>query len=532
MSLKSMRWMCVLSLVVAVSCSKKDDPLAKEGESCAVDADCESNLACRDSVCVARADSDMGGADGMDMTETPNNTPIEDEDYFIAYTIRDRESTDTLWIYDTSNGTHKKVTPDGADCQLGCWVSEDLGWYLTARANGANFDVMAAPLTGSFALDGALMPIVVDVRRIEVVGNTVSFVREDAGENKAYYRPLDGASDILIGVIGAVNTTEGDWHIDPATNRGVLYNATLQTMDVKIGELGGELTQLSYTIDSSNYQETSGSYFGGSIPTAFSDDGKVMALVTQKAPNDYNLCDNEVDCTGIGQRCGRFGRCSAIEVAVQFFDLSRVTGDPGHLGQPCSADDACGRIHTCDIPAEDAVDQAVCVPRRVVLGLPGQQMQNGQTGCALTEGNENYFYTDLRSPITFGADGGLYLTGARNCGDLDIEHTAILRLTPTSNTIETVFGNAGKDFSADDCFDVVENKVDVTNCTIWVQRAVVSPGGNSLAFIGTNPNVTEPQLAQSNVDLWTVRRDGTQHDWVGDHPEREVVRSITVHPGR
>ena len=529
-----LRGMLLVSLMFVFGCPKEDEVLGGEGDSCTLDTDCLAGLACRNSVCIARPGGDMGGddndADPNVVTTNNNNDPIEPEDYVVSYTLRDRNSVDTLWLFDTATGEHTRVTPDGEACQLGCWVSEDLQFYLVARANGASFDVLAAPLTAAYAVDGTPMPIATEVRRIEVIGNAITYVREDAGESKAYFQPLDGSGEFLLGTIGAVNATEGDWHIDRATNRGVLYTATLQTMDVKIGELGTELNELTYTIDSSNYQETSGSYFGGSIPTAFSPDGGVMALVTQKAPNDYNLCENASECTGVGQRCGRFGRCSAIEVAVHFFDLNRIDGEDGHLGTACSADETCGPIHTCDIPAETAVDQAVCIPRRVVLGLPGQQMQNGQTGCALTSGNDDLFFTDVRPPISFGGDGALYLTAARACGELDIEHTALIRLRPESNEITRVISNEGQDFNADDCYDEVEQRVDTANCTIWMQRALASPGGNSIAFIGTNPNVLEPQLAQSNVDLWTVNRDGTDRAWVGGHQELEVVRSINVHP--
>lgn len=529
MSVGTMRWLAVLSLLVAMGCSKKDDPLAKEGEACTVDADCEDGLACRDQACVVRAGGDMGNneTDGGDENNTSNNVTVNDEDYYVSYTLRDIDRTDTLWIFDTETGDHTQITPEGESCPLGCWVSGDLDFYLVARANGANFDVLAAPLNG-FEVQGQPMPIAEDVRRIEVLGNAITYVREEEGENRAYYLPLDGSMEILLGTIGGVMATEGDWHLDTESGLGVVFNATLQTMDVKVGSLGSEVSELTYTIDSSNYQETSGSYFGGSIPTAFSADGSVMAVVTT-APNDYNLCENESECTGVGQRCGRFGRCSAIEVTVHFFDLSKIDGSDGHLGQPCSADDTCGPIHTCDIPAEDAVDQAVCIPRRVVLGLPGQQMQNGQTGCALTSGNDDLFYTEIRPPISFGADGALYVAAARACDEANIEHTAILRLQPDSYDYAPITSNEMSDFSADDCYDPVEERIDTTNCTIWIQRALVSPGGNSIAFVGTNPNVLDSALAESNVDLWTIKRNGDDREWVGGHAELDVVRNFAVH---
>lgn len=536
--MKLMHWFCSLlvALTLIVGCSKpEEDPKAKEGESCLVDADCESGLACRADVCVVRAvEPDMGGTDGGENNGSPDMDvpPVEDEDYIISYILSDDSDAETLWVYDTANQTHTQVSPEGTTCRLGCWLTRDLTQFITTRSNGVNFDILTAPVNADLTVTEATQPIVEDVRRVEVHGNLVTYVREEDGENLAYYKPAAGGSEVLVGSIGALNTTEGDWAIDPVTEKAAVYNATLQTMDIKLGELGDTIDTLAYTIDSSNYQETSGSYFGGSIPTAFSTDGQYMALVTQKAPMDYNLCENASECMGPGQRCGRFGRCSAIEVAVHFIDLNKIGDEMGDLGTACSADSACGPVHTCDIPADTAVDQATCIPRRVVLGLPGQQMQEGQTGCALTQGNDDYKYTDVRGPITFGPDGGLYLTAARACGEFDFELTDILRLSPTSSDYSVVYGNPGKNFSADDCYDPVEDKIDVENCTIWIERAHISPEGNSIAFIGTNPNVIEPQLTQTHVDLWTVGRDGENHTWVGQHPERDVVEDLRVHPPR
>jgi hypothetical protein len=531
--MQMMKWWLFATIVVGLGagCSKPDeDPKAGEGEACTVDADCQSGLACRGDVCVKRSGTDTGLDAGGDASgdDDMGTGPVEDEDYFISYILQDAQDNTTLWVYDTATGQHTQVSPDGADCRLGCWLSDDLGTLITAQSNEAAFDVLTTPLNTSFETDGNATPIASGVRRIEVRGNIVTYVKEEGGSNNAYYQELGGGGETLVGTIGEANATEGDWHLDPESSAGVLYNATLQTLDVKIGELGDELQELTYTLNSENYQMTSGSYFGGSIPTAFSPDGKRMAFVTQKAPLDYNLCDDASECLGPGQRCGQFGRCAAIEVAVHFFDLDNLD----NLGEACSADDTCGPVHTCDIPAEDAVDQAVCIPRRVVLGLPGDQMQNGQTGCALTEGNEDYHYTDIRSPISFGPDGDLYLTAARACGEFNIEDTDILRLSPESSDYSVVWGNDGVNFSPDDCYDPVEEAVDVTNCTVWIERAMISPGGNELAFIATNPNVVEPALAATNVDLWTVKRNGADHAWVGEHGELSVVEDVRVHPPR
>lgn len=531
MKLQHLAWITAALTATAIGCSKEPDPLAAEGESCSIDADCESTLACRNEVCVARAgtgnnvrDPDAGPEDDGG-PDTPD--PVVDEDYVVSYTVRNLNNEDTLWVYDTDADEHTRVTPDGETCNRGCYISDSLGHYIYSEANGPNFNVFVAPLDASFT-PGAGTQIAENVRRVGVIGDHVTYVREE-GLNVAYAYNLANGSEVKIGVIGDPAGTEGDWTFDPASGHAVVYSPTLQTLDVRIGSFGAEISDVTYTVDSSNFQETSGSYYGSTIPTAFSRDGNVMAMLTLSGPNDYGLCSSANDCTdGPGQRCGRFGRCSAIEVAVRFFDMNKLD----NLGNPCSADAACGGIHTCDIPAETAVDQAVCMPRRVALGLPAQQLQQGETGCALTSGNDDYFYTEVRAPLTFGEDGQVYLTAARACGDLNMEHTAILRINPDNGAKTTVYSNEGEGFVADNCYNAAESAIDVTNCTIWVQRAALSPKANQLVFVGTNPNVTEPGLAQTNVDLWIVDRDGANHAWVGGRPQAERVRTFTVHPPR
>lgn len=529
------RWflLIVWSGIVVAGCSKPDeDPKAGEGDACSVDADCASGLACRQDVCVTAASNvDMGGGDAGDAGDNggannANNVSVEDEDFVVSYILEEFSGDRSLWVYDSVTGEHTRVSPEDVDCRLGCWISKDLSTFVYARSAGMNFDVFSLPVGADYSVSGTPATVTQNARRVDVVDDFVTYVRETEGENVAYYQPVTGGGETVVGSIGSAMATEGDWFFDPDSGKAVVYNATLQTLDVRIGDFGSEVGEAAFVIDSTNYQETSGSYFGGDIPTAFSPDGKFMALVTQKAPMDYNSCESGADCVGPGQRCGRFDRCSVIEVVVHFFDLENLD----NLGEPCSADFACGEVHRCDIPAEDAVSEATCIPRRIVLGLPGQQMQEGQTGCALTAGNEELKYTNVRDPLTFAPDGRLYLVAARDCQEGETEQTDILSLSPTSSDVSVAYGMQGEPFDPDKCWSEAEQRVDTTECTPWIERSAVSAEGNVLAFIGTNPNVTDPALAESNVDLWTVQRDGENHAWVGNHQELEVLKSLDIHP--
>src|SRR5690606_34203399 len=111
--------------------------------------------------------------------------------------------------------------------------------------------------------------------------------------------------------------SEAGWAIDAVTKQAAVFVHSLQTMDVFIGTLGQPITNKVFTVNAENYQEVSGSYFGGNVPAAFSPDGKYLSFLTI-APNDYGTCNNpgddsSPDCAGPGQRCGRFKRCTAQE---------------------------------------------------------------------------------------------------------------------------------------------------------------------------------------------------------------------------
>ncbi len=534
------RWIvgtvAVAAASMVIGCSDDEDPKAGEGDACTVDGDCASGLLCRESVCVPSANNGNNTNNGNNSNNSNNGNNVNnivDEEYFISYIYEDViNSTRRLRLLNNLSGDTVDVSPEEVDCGLGCWVTEDLSNFIYLRPNmdpmnAGTFDVYRSDVGTDLTAASGGEVVASAVRSVEVNGNDISYVREVTMENQAFYLTL-GSGEVNLGRIGTVGGTEGDWHADPNSGNAVIYNPTLQTMDVLIGDTSGGITDVTYTIDSQNYQEVSGSYFGGNVDTAFSPDGKYMAMLTSKAPMDTNACTSAADCTGVGERCGRFDRCASIQVVVHMFDMENLD----NLGERCGGNEACGSVHTCDIPADTQIDKAVCIPRRIVLGLPAEQTQGtpAQTGCQLTSGRDDLFYTGVRGPLSFGADGSLYAVATRDCDDQNIPISRILRMQPTSSDFEVVYGNPGDAFDDALCYDEEESQVDTENCIIEIQSARLSPGGNKLAFTGTNPNVVDADLAATTMDLWEVKRDGTDHEWTGGNGELDVVERFQVHP--
>src|SRR5690606_11983732 len=118
----------------------------------------------------------------------------------------------------------------------------------------------------------------------------------------------------------SIAQTPGTWAADAVSERAVLMRSTLQALNVTIGQLGSPVMgEPTFTLDAANFQEVGGSYFGSNIPATFSPDGRYMAMITS-APNNYDLCQADSDCSGTAQRCGVSGICTAYENTVHFFD--------------------------------------------------------------------------------------------------------------------------------------------------------------------------------------------------------------------
>lgn len=524
-------WLLLGFSAFGIACSDDPVPLANAGEACSVDSNCASGLVCRQDICVERTTTDMGPDDMTGDMSPDMDTPIVAEEFYISYIVEDliNERQRSLFVLDTQSGTRTKVSPEGFNCDRGCWISDDLTTFYSLRTNTdtpGTFDVISSPVTSLKASD-EFTTILVAVRSFRVIENMLTYVKQENGVNNAYF--WDG-SEKPVGTIGSVEATQGDWLIAPDSAKAITFEATLQTMTVRVGDLGENIGPEAavHTIDGSNYQEVAGSYFGGNVPSAVSADGKLLAVATSSAPLDTNACTDASQCTGPGERCGIFGRCSSIKVAVHLFDLEQTD----NLGERCSGDAACGPIHVCDIPSDTQLDQAVCIPRPVVLGLPGQQTQGNpaRPGCELTAGNDDLFYTSLRSPLNFGSDGNLYFAADRDCNDLNIAAAGVIKIEPTTGNIETVYGNRNENFDFNRCYDEVEQVTNVEDCVVFVESAVLSPGGNKIAFLATNPEVIDYALAESTLDIWLMDRDGQNYQWIGNHGSLEAVQSIRVHP--
>ena len=525
--------------LLATACSD-EEPKAKAGQACKVDADCEASLVCRAQICTSVQVSDMNSANntsdmGGDMT-TPVAQPERYSISFVRYSeIGDDKGKKFLYVLDTQDDTAVKVSDDASLCQLSCWPSRDLRSlaYLRQSSNkpGA-FDVYVTSIDASFKAQGSGSLVIEGAERVEVVHDTIGFVRDEGGAKRGYTLKFGSSQETLIADLGAAAGTLGTIAFDDIANKAVVYKPTLQSLEISIGALG-PISASTYTIDASNYQEVGGSYFSAT-PTAFSPDGKTMALLT-RAPNNYNICETGADCTGLGQHCGVKKRCTAIENTVHFFDLENLA----NLGQSCDTDARCGGVHECYIPSNAALDQAVCIPRRVVVGLPltPAQPRNNPTakgGCENTAGNAARPYTSLSSPLSFDASGNLYVVGQRECaglsGELNIPDTDILRFNPRSKEFKVVYGNPGQNFNDMLCYDPVERRVDVARCVTYIKSAILSPLGRELAFLATNPNVTDASKAVSNHDVWTVLSDGTRHEWNGKGDLFDRVERHWVHP--
>jgi hypothetical protein len=520
-----------LAFSVAALTGCSDDEGGGEGASCSTSQDCKAEFLCRNGTCVTKQGNNGGGADAGDTSDqdgtSGNNDTLTPEDYAISYLLDD-DGTRKLMVYKTSDGTYTEVSPAGHGCAQNCWLSEDMStfvWTETVEDEAGRYNVFTAPVSDlEVQGDGELF--VSNVASAKIAKNAVAYSKEQSGQHMAYFQALEGGEEISLGSLGSSTTSTGNWFISTEADQGIRFTYTPQTLDLNFGPLDGPINAHSFTVDAQNYQQTSGGYFGQSMPIAISDDGKVAAFVTV-APNNYGECEAASECTGPGQRCGRFGRCTAIEVTAQFVALDNAD----ELGGPCGGPGTCGEIHTCDQPGEGTTD-AVCIPKRVVLGLPELPNQNGQTGCELTEGNADYHYTTLDGPITFDSSGNLYGAAARDCsGSNDVGDSDILKIDPRSGDYEVVWGNPDTGYDPDACWNLEEQIPSDEECSPYITAARLSPGHNEIAFLATTPYVAEPRLATKGMDLWTVMRDGEDHQWVGNlESTQTTIKEMHVHP--
>ncbi len=527
------------ALALVAGCSGNDGG-GGAGAKCTSSADCQQNFVCRNQQCIQQQANNNGGG-GTDAGPNTdgggnNGNSVEPENFYISYRMLDKsDNSQSLHVLSTADNTDTRISPESVSCAQGCWLSEDMSYFVwvenSASGGSGTLDVHAAPVS-NLQVQGTGSVVAQGVSRVSVAGNLVTYQRATSGgQYTAYYKSLAGGDEKPIGALGTAASVLSGWFIDPATQTVMVYTPNIQTLDIKMGTLGTPVSDTTYTVDARNYQQTSGSYFGQTMPVAISPDGKVAAFVTQ-APNDYGACQSAADCSGPVKRCGQNNRCTAIETTVHFIDMEHL----GDLGGACGGPGTCGSIHECYQPGSDATS-ARCIPGRVVLGIPDQPYQSpgpgqpAKSGCELTTGNANYHYTTFAGPISFDSNDMLYGVGRRDCpNENTVGDSDVLQIDPNTGNYNVVWGNPDAGFNADACWDADAQKPSDAECVPYIQSALLSPGGNEIAMLATNPWIEDPNLATQIPDVWTVLRNGQDHAWVGQHDQLKVVESIAVHP--
>ncbi len=535
--------------------------LAGEGDACQVDGDCQQGLACRMDVCTQlNVDPDMGNnSTGENNNSTSNGQTggtsinnVTSEGYIISYVLRegfgDEEGNQYLYALDTSDGSSTQVTTEPETCEFGCWLSRDLQYlvYIRPTAGVSAFDVYVAGMDG-LTPEGSGSVAVNVAERVQFLGDRVAYLRTSGGSKTAYFMELGSTEETPIGpleVRGGSGETQDSWLVDPRAGKSLIFSPTLQTLSIRVDDIGErtEAADQIYLLDGSNYQEVGGSYFGTNIPSTFSPNGQYLAVLTT-APNLYNLCSSNNDCDQArGQHCGGDERCTAREVTIRLFDLEaldEIASGPDDDGKTCSPGQGdCSPAHECYSPSDIQLDLAECIPRRVVLGLPNtpRQPRVGATprpGCELTQGDDELQYTEVRPPMSFGPDGNLYVTAGRQCnefmGETNVGDTAVLRISPLGGMIDVITGNIGENFEPARCYDDVEMEITTEDCPVYIEEARLSPDFNEVAFLGTNPEVTDPDKGTTTLDVWTILRDGTDRTWLGGNGPFQTVVRMDVH---
>ena len=555
-----------LGLVMAaglVGCSEEPEPQkAAAGEACVVSADCQDGLACRSRLCVAASvspdmdqpDGDHPDPDGGD-PEDDSGTPTP-EDYYISYLL-ETDNAKELRLLRTGTGEDHRVDPTdltGVTCNQGCALTTDLAHFIYVRAGEAGGkDIWVAPLSAERKVTEAGERLVADVDNVRFHGYYIAFKRElpDSGgagtRPHAFYLDVRSGQESRLGDLGSDPRQPDTWALLPEEDVSLVFQKTLNTMDVLLGTLRDDLSfeeNQVYRFDGRNFQAIGGSFYAGDIAAAAMDDRRrVVAIALEGAPNNYQICSSDADCVesgGPGRQCGVDEFCTALEVTVHFIDLDNTQ----LLGTPCRKDSECGGVHECYIPSPTQIDKAICIPRRAQLGMPVTPKQDGKDGCEwmAADPDDAWHYTEVGSSPEFH-NGKLYVLARRDCvtdergmrraGEPNMPHTDILEIDPTDGSYRVVYGNRNVDYRDSNCYDEANRRVDVSrpDCVAFLQAAMLSPDHNEFAFLGTNPQVSAPEHATSRLDVWSVLRNGEEQEWLGNHSEVGTsVSSLNVHP--
>lgn len=512
-----------------MACSGPEEDNQENGEiTCSESDDCEEGLICsEEGICVEE--------------EEDQTAVIEEEDYLVSFWARRAaglgDRTAVFNVAGSRDGSVEELLTDEFECVSArdCGATEDFQYFLQINTAGEAFTVTVASIDrGSMSL-GSPELWLEDVYNPRIRGNGLIYEVIEDGRFVGYYHE-PGGSPQQVASLAQVNSNIGRfWDADPNADRAIVFLPTLETVEIWIGSIsaGVNASNRVTELGRENLPGSAGSFYLGQLPAAFSPDGRFVAVSTV-GPNAHGSCVVNDDCTGTSHVCGTNDRCVAIEATVHIFDMESLNT----LGDPCADHARCGDVHRCDSATPDFAD-GVCKPQRVIIGVPNQPSQSGQTGCIATRADGTRTYTDIRAPMSFGPDGQLYFVGQRNCvagspsGDdteANIPKSAILAANPADGTFVEVFGNPeGENFSDAKCYDEIENQIDVTDCVTMIHSARLSPEGNDLVFMATNPSVTSPANASRVFDVWRVRRDGEDHSWIGNTSQVLLLDSFRVH---
>lgn len=561
------RWWIALALaavglVGGFGCGDDGEQKAGEGESCGTSKDCKSELICRQEVCIRPGGADAGtDATDADVVEDGSSTEQpEPEDYYISYVLEPGENAPgELHLYNTADDSDVVVSPDGMNCSFNCWVSKDLNHFVHAKdAGGGNLDIYVSELDSELKAKGEGEKLVGPVQDVSVRGNIVTYRKTDgSASNVAFYKPLSGGSEKTI---GQIEEGTGDWFVDPKNDIAVRYSEGNRpvTLDMTIGKASNRDSDTTYTFDGTNFKGQGGGYFDDNILTATSQNGTYLGLVLSDAPNDYQSCTRESsddpwssdECNSEkAYQCGDDGRCTRLEATVHVIEVAKKD----NLGQSCEygKDGACGDIHECDAPSDQKASEAVCIPRRTVIGVPTtkQGPERTKSGCELVERDDSIHFTETRGPLSFDDDGNAYLVGERDRSCIRSQFTEVpmrkrdnigpnsyaVKVDPTSGEYELLEGlPSDKLFSPGECYNDKEEKLELREaCTPWIDRVRVSPGGDEVAYTATNPNTSSWARSNDTPYLWHMLSDGSERWFTGD-AETDTAHTTTqylqVHP--
>jgi len=542
-----------LLAAAAAGCSKEPDK-GQKGDDCEVNKDCESPLLCRNNTCVEGTGGDTGtdadgGTDVGDAADTDDGLDAEPEDYYISYLMRDQAGSDPgqLRVYSTADQSHTRVSPDSISCFSNCWLTRDMNHFVyTENAGGDKVDVMVAQVDDELKAEGTGSPLVEEVRDVSVEGDHVTYLRPGASGGTAFFRTIPDGEEKHVGDIGQ----EGDWFVEPESDIGVVYQVggSAQSMAIRVGTATEPPGDGGFELGGPNFQQESGSYFGGNIMTAASRDGQLLAFATTGAPNDYGYCtrqqsndawsSEECDTSNVF-KCGTEQRCTRLEVTVHIIDTEATD----ELGQQCDGPNDCSDYHECYTPSPSRQDEAMCIPGRAVVGVPktDQGPNRSTSGCQTVKQDDSIDYTGINGPLTFDGDHNVYMVGTRDqscLGDDGTPSSKIIRVDAETRDYTAVEGlGVDETFEGGQCWDSEENDIDIENCQVYVDSARISPGGNELAYSATNPLTMvgeQSSVITQNLFVWHVLKDGSDRWYTGDGEENvrtsKEVRSLQVHP--